>query len=89
MICKLGQEYTKEFLERYDTYLMQKKYGVITALDNVTIVTKYCLRDLYDKKYEGKHSKYFKLYNYLEKDVKVVGIYTVNGMNSEISNISL
>lgn len=25
MICKLGQEYTREFLERYDTYLMENR----------------------------------------------------------------
>lgn len=25
MICKLGQEYTKDFLERYDTYLMENR----------------------------------------------------------------
>lgn len=25
MICKLGQEYTKDFLECYDTYLMENR----------------------------------------------------------------
>ena len=25
MICKLGQEYTRDFLERYDTYLMENR----------------------------------------------------------------
>ena len=25
MICKLGQEYTRDFLERYDTYLMETR----------------------------------------------------------------
>ena len=25
MICKLGQEYTRDFLERYDTYLMDNR----------------------------------------------------------------
>ena len=25
MICKLGQEYTRDFLERYDTYLMKTR----------------------------------------------------------------
>ena len=27
MICKLGQEYTRDFLERYDTYLMDPRYN--------------------------------------------------------------
>ena len=38
MICKFGQEYTREFLERYDTYLMETRDNhALYALSRATV----------------------------------------------------
>ena len=38
MICKWGQNYTREFLEKYDEYLMENrdKYPIIHTVNNLS-----------------------------------------------------
>ena len=94
MICKLGQEYTREFLERYDTYLMENRDKVAyrnkgkrkTTVKTVYGEVEYERRIYQVNREDGLSEFVFLLDEQLE--IAGVGLISMNMAEQMVSNIT-
>ena len=94
MICKLGQEYTREFLERYDTYLMENRDKVAyrnkdkrkTTVKTVYGEVEYERRIYQVNREDGLSEFVFLLDEQLE--IAGVGLISMNMVEQMVSNIA-
>lgn len=94
MICKVGQEYTRDFLERYDSYLMEnrdKEAYRNKGKRRTTVKTVYGEVEYERRIYEvtredGLHEYVFLLDEQLE--ISGVGLISMNMAEQMVSNIT-
>ena len=94
MICKLGQEYTRDFLERYDTYLMEnrdKKAYRHKGKRTATVKTIYGEVEYERRVYEVTREDGIKEFVYLldeQLEISGVGLISMNMAEQMVSNIT-
>ena len=94
MICKLGQEYTRDFLERYDTYLMENRDKEAyrnkgkrkTTVKTVYGEVEYTRRIYQVTREDGLTEFVFLLDEQLE--ISGVGLISMNMAEQMVSNIT-
>ena len=94
MICKLGQEYTRDFLERYDTYLMENRDKEVyrnkgkrtTTVKTIYGEVEYERRIYQVIREDGTKEFVFLLDEQLE--ISGVGLISMNMAEQMVSNIT-
>ena len=94
MICKLGQEYTRDFLERYDTYLMEnrdKEAYRNKGKRTTTVKTVYGEVEYERRVYEVTREDGIKEFVYLldeQLEISGVGLISMNMAEQMVSSIT-
>lgn len=94
MICKLGQEYTRDFLERYDTYLMEnrdKEAYRNKGKRTTTVKTIYGEVEYERRVYEVTREDGIKEFVYLldeQLEISGVGLISMNMAEQMVCNIT-
>lgn len=94
MLCQLGREYTRDFLERYDTYLMEnrdKKAYRNKGKRTTTVKTIYGEVEYERRVYEVTREDGIKEFAYLldeQLEISGVGFISMNMAEQMVSNIT-